>query len=246
MSFRSALITLTLVVFGLMAVYLVWRLVSVRRNPTTKDPENLTPFLDDEGLEGPRLERALGWALIFVLIVALALPTYFLFEPSRQDKMTESFDEKAVERGATLFANSQSEAYDATKSLLCANCHGVDGQGGQAPFVLQPELDICDLDENKGNAEVPECLPVQVSWTAPALDTVLLRFSEEEVFQILTWGRPGTPMPAWGVESGKGVLNTQSIDDLIAYLESIQITKDEDQARRTKAVIQYRQDDKEN
>ena len=246
MSFRSALITLTLVVFGLMTVYLVWRLVSVRRNPTTKDPENLTPFLDDEGLEGPRLERALGWALIFVLIVALALPTYFLFEPSRQDKMTESFDEKAVERGATLFANSQSEAYDATKSLLCANCHGVDGQGGQAPFVLQPELDICDLDENKGNAEVPECLPVQVSWTAPALDTVLLRFSEEEVFQILTWGRPGTPMPAWGVESGKGVLNTQSIDDLIAYLESIQITKDEAQARSTKAVIQFRQDAKEN
>ena len=62
MSFRTGLIVLTLVVLGLMAVYLVWRLVSVRRNPTTKDPENLTPFLDDEGLEGPRLERALGWS----------------------------------------------------------------------------------------------------------------------------------------------------------------------------------------
>lgn len=246
MSFRTALIVLTLVVLGLMAAYLAWRLVSVRRNPTTKEPENLTPFLDDEGLEGPRLERALGWALIFVMIVALALPTYFLFEPSRQDNLTETFDERAVERGATLFANSQSKAYDATKSLLCANCHGVDGAGGQAPFVLQPELDICDLAENKGNAEVPECLPVQVSWTAPALDTVLLRFPEEEVFQILTWGRPGTPMPAWGVESGKGVLNTQSINDLIAYLSSIQITKEAAQQRSTKAVIDFRQSAKEN
>lgn len=246
MSFRNALITLTLVVFGLMAVYLVWRLVSVRRNPTTKDPENLTPFLDDDGLEGPRLERVLGWSLIFVMIVALALPLYFVFEPSRQDNLTEAFDERSVERGAVLFANSQSKEYDATKSLLCANCHGVDGQGGQAPFVLQPELDICDELENQGNPEVPECLPVQVSWTAPALDTVLLRFPEEEVFQILTWGRPGTPMPAWGVESGKGVLNTQSIDDLIAYLESIQITKDEAQQRSTKAVITFRQDAKEN
>lgn len=246
MSFRTALITLTLVVFGLMAVYLAWRLVSVRRNPTAKQPENLTPFLDDEGLEGPRLERALGWALIFVMIVALALPTYFLFEPSRQESHTEFFDEQAVERGATLFANSQSKAYDATKSLLCANCHGVDGAGGQAPFVLQPELDICDIEDNKGNPAVPQCLPVQVSWTAPALDTVLLRFPEEQVYNIITWGRPGTPMPAWGVESGKGVLNTQSINDLIAYLQSIQITKNAAQTRSTKAAIQFRQDAKEN
>jgi mono/diheme cytochrome c family protein len=245
-SFRSGLIVLTLVVFGLMAVYLIWRVLSVRRNPTTKDPENLTPYLDDEGLEGPRLERALGWSLIFVMIVALALPVYFVFEPSRQESHTEFFDEQAVERGAVLFANSQSKAYDPTKSLLCANCHGVDGAGGQAPFVLQPELDICDKVENQGNPALPECLPVQVAWAAPALDTVLLRFPEEQVFNILTWGRPGTPMPAWGVESGKGVLNTQSINDLIAYLGSIQITPAEAQQRSTKAVIAYKQSAQEN
>lgn len=246
MSFRTALIVLTLVVFGLMAVYLVWRLVSVRRNPTTRDPENLTPFLDDEGLEGPRLERALGWSLIFVMIVALALPLYFLFEPTRQENLSEHFDEQAAERGAILYANSQSEEYDATKSLLCANCHGVNGEGGQAPFVLQPELDICDDLENQGNPDVPACLPVQVAWAAPALDTVMLRFPEEEVFDILTWGRPGTPMPAWGVESGKGVLNTQSIDDLIAYLQSIQVSPEEAQQRSTKAVIEFRQQAQEN
>ena len=246
MSFRSGLIVLTLVVFGLMAVYLAWRVLSVRRNPTTKDPENLTPYLDDEGLEGPRLERALGWSLIFVMIVALALPIYFLFEPTRQESHTKFFDEQAVERGATLFANSQMKAYDPTKSLLCANCHGVDGAGGQAPFVLQPELDICDKVENQGNPAVPECLPVQVAWTAPALDTVLLRFPEDQVFNILTWGRPGTPMPAWGVESGKGVLNTQSINDLIAYLGSIQITPAEAQQRSTKAVITFKKDAQEN
>jgi len=241
-SFRSALIVLTLVVFGLLAVYLVWRVVSVRRNPTAKDPENLTTFLDDEGLEGPRLERALGWSLIFVMIVAVALPLYFLFEPGRQDRMAEAFDDRAVERGAVLFANSQSKEYDATKSLLCANCHGVSGEGGQAPFVLQPELDICDNPEKQGNADVPECLPVQVAWAAPALDTVLLRFPEEQVFNILDYGRPGTPMPAWGVESGKGVLNTQSINDLIAYLASIQITPADAQQRSTKALIAFKQD----
>ena len=62
-----------------------------------------------------------------------------------------------------------------------------------------------------------------VTWRAPALNTVLLRFSEEEVRQILIYGRPGTPMPAWGVAGG-GPLTTQQIDELIAYLGSIQIT----------------------
>ena len=246
MSFRSGLILLTLVVIGLMVVYLGWRVLSVRRNPTTKDPENLTPYLDDEGLEGPRLERALGWSLIFVMIVALALPVYFLFEPTRQESHTKFFDEQSAERGAVLFSNSQMKTYDPTKSLLCANCHGVDAAGGQAPFVLQPELDICDKVENQGNPAVPECLPVQVAWAAPALNSVLLRFPEDQVFNILTWGRPGTPMPAWGVASGKGVLNTQSINDLISYLKSIQITSAQAQANSTKAITTYKQDAEKN
>ena len=49
----------------LLVVNLAWRVLSLRRNPSPKDPENLTPFLDDDELEGPRLERVLGWSLIF-------------------------------------------------------------------------------------------------------------------------------------------------------------------------------------
>lgn len=246
MSFRTSLIVLNVVGLSLLVIYLGWRVLSLRRNPSVKDPENLTPFLSDDELEGPRLERALGWSLIFVMIVALALPLYFLFEPSRQDRALADFDERAAERGAVLFANSQSPHYNPTLSLLCADCHGVEGQGGTAPFVLQPELDICTKTENQGNPDVPECLPVKVGWAAPALDTVLLRFSEEEVYRIITWGRPGTPMPAWGVESGKGVLNSQSINDLIAYLKSIQITPEEARQRSTKAIIEFKQAAKDN
>ncbi len=238
--FRGWLITVTLVGMGLLVIYLAWRVLSLRRNPSTKDPENLTPFLADEELEGPRLERVLGWSLIFVMVVALALPVYFLFEPGREDRLLADFDENAVERGATLFANDQSEAYDPTKSLLCANCHGVDGGGGTAPYVLQPELDICDIDANKSNPDVPECLPVNAPWAAPPLDTVLMRFDDAQVFNIITYGRPGTPMPAWGVASGKGVLNEQSITDLIAYLHSIQISEPEAKQRSTKALDGYK------
>jgi mono/diheme cytochrome c family protein len=239
--FRGWLIIVTLVGMGLLMAYLGWRILSLRRNPSPKDPENLTPFYEDEDLEGPRLERALGWSLIFVMVVALALPVYFLFEPGRQDRLLEDFDHDAVERGATLFANDQSEAYDATKSLLCAGCHGVDGGGGTAPYTLQPELDKCDDEENQSNPDVPECLPVNAPWAAPALDTVLLRFDEEQVFNIITYGRAGTPMPAWGVESGKGVLNTQGITDLVAYLDSIQITSEEAKQRSTKALNKYKE-----
>ena len=238
--FRWWFIAITLTGMALLAIYLAWRILSLRRNPSPKEPENLTPYLADEDLEGPRLERVLGWSLIFVMVVALALPVYFLFEPGRQDRLLKNFDDKAVERGATLFANDQSKAYDPTRSLLCANCHGVDGGGGFAPYVLQPELDICDKTENKSNPDVPQCLPVQAPWQAPPLDTVLRRFDEEQVFNIITYGRAGTPMPAWGVASGKGVLNTQSINDLIAYISSIQIPVDAAKQRSTKALDGYK------
>jgi len=238
--FRGWLIAVTLTGMGLLLIYLLWRLVSLRRNPGTKEPENLTPFYDDEDLEGPRLERALGWSLIFVMVVALALPVYFLFEPGREKRMLARFDEQSAERGATLFANAQSPAYDPTKSLLCANCHGVDGGGGTAPYTLQPELDICDVKKNQSNPDVPECLPIQAPWVAPALNTVLQRFDEEQVFNIITYGRPGTPMPSWGVASGKGVLQTQSINDLIEYLKSIQLSRDDTMQVSTKLFDSYK------
>ena len=193
-SFRTALIVLTLVVFGLMAVYLVWRLVSVRRNPTTREPENLAPFLDDEGLEGPRLERALGWSLIFVMIVALALPVVLHVRarpPGRPRRDVRRAGRRAGRDAATPTASRRRTT---PPSRCCARTATAStASGGQAPFVLQPELDICDDRGEQGQRRgARSASRSQVSWSAPALDTVLLRFPEEEVFQILTWGRPGT------------------------------------------------------
>ncbi|HEU5300776.1 MAG TPA: c-type cytochrome [Acidimicrobiia bacterium] len=239
MSFRLTLILLNVVALFVIAGVIVWRVVSLRRNQETT-PANQTPFLDDEGLEGRRLERALGWSLVFVLIIAVALPVYFLLEPTRQVQMEEGFVERSVEQGAVLYAGQASPEYNAEVSLLCANCHGVEGEGGAAPFVLQPESDKCVEEENQGNEDVPECLPKQVSWEAPPLNTALLRFDREQVTEILNYGRPGTPMPAWGVISGQGILNEQSIDDLVNYLESIQISSKEATAISKEAVNEYR------
>jgi mono/diheme cytochrome c family protein len=49
-------------------------------------------------------------------------------------------------------------------------------------------------------------------------------------------------MPAWGVASGKGVLNEQGISDLVNYLESIKTSPEKAKAAATKAIAQYKTD----
>jgi mono/diheme cytochrome c family protein len=170
---------------------------------------NRKPYYDDEALEGPRLTRALGTGLVLLIVSAVGLPLYWLSEPGRQSGAIENFDQTFVNRGAQLFAPTGDGGYN------CAGCHGAEGVGGQAPpYTL-----------NDADGE----FVANVTWKAPALNTVLLRFDEEELRQILIYGRPGTPMPAWGAEGG-GPLTTQQIDELIAYIGSIQITSDEAKA----------------
>jgi len=214
---RNVLIVLNIVGLGALAAYLAWAALSPRRarSEGERTPANRTPFLEDEDLEGRRLERVLGWSLLFAGIVAVALPLYWLREPTRQDESIDYFDEGAVERGETLFANAtMTEAYDAVLSLQCANCHGNDGGGGTRPQVI---------DRDGPDGPQP---PQTYDWKVPALNTVLLRFSEEEVERIITYGRPGTPMQAFGVAGG-GAENEQTIEDIVAYLRSIQLSPEE-------------------
>lgn len=178
---------------------------------------NRKPYYDDETLEGPRLTRALGTGLVLIAITAISLPLYWLNEPGRQSGAVENFEQTFINRGAALFAPTGDGGYN------CAGCHGAEGVGGQAPPYT-----LTDADGG---------FVATVTWRAPALNTVLLRFSEEEVRQILIYGRPGSPMPAWGAEGG-GPLTTQQIDELIAYLGSIQISSDESQEQVEAALRQ--------
>jgi len=176
---------------------------------------NRKPYYDDEGLEGPRLTRALSTGLVLLGVVAVGLPLYWLNEPSRQEGAIETFDETFVHRGEKLFAPTAEGGYN------CAGCHGDAGVGGVAPPYTLTDTD----------AE----FVATVTWQAPALNTVLLRYSEDEVRDILTYGRPGTPMPAWGAAGG-GPLTEQQLDELIAYLGSIQLTSDDTKAQAEEAL----------
>jgi mono/diheme cytochrome c family protein len=198
------------------AGFLVWSVFS-RRRATDKTPANQTPFLSDDDLEGRRLERVLGWSLMFVTIFAVSMLVYLVHEPTRQEHSERYFKNGSVSRGATLFANPAGEAYNPVLSLQCANCHGSDGGGGSTTQVIDPD---------GPNGPQP---PESFTWKVPALNTELLRFTTDEVEQIITYGRPGTPMQPFGVAGG-GAKNEQTIADLVAYIQSIQKTPKEAKA----------------
>lgn len=216
---------LLLIVNGIaLAAVVAFVIVTLRATPAARPPRNVTAPPADEDLEGHRLERALALALICSAVIAVSLPLYWLREPDRQQESIRYFDKGAAARGAVLFANKQSTSYSNVTSLLCADCHGVDGNGGVAPTTYTARA---------GGT------PMKVSWAAPSLTTVLLRFSAAEVRTILTYGRPGTPMQAWGVAGG-GPKNDQSLDDLLAYLTSIQISPEAALAQSAAAVETWR------
>jgi mono/diheme cytochrome c family protein len=85
----------------------------------------------------------------------------------------------------------------------CYDCHGPLGVGGAAPYV----------EPRSG---------VTVSWAAPSINDVFYRYNEDEVTYWLVYGRANTPMPAWGLDGG-GPMNDKQIEDLVNYLQTIQI-----------------------
>ncbi len=169
---------------------------------------NRKSYLSDEELEGRKLDKALTWGLGTLFVIGLGLPLYWVMEPGREKNEAEHFNTKFVAEGRKLFETTANEG------LNCAGCHGgMNAPGGAAPYTLLKPDGSFDR---------------QVNWRAPALNTVLLRYSREEVTYILTYGRPFSPMPAWGI-AGNGPLNDQQIQNLVDYLESIQISADESQ-----------------
>ena len=156
---------------------------------------NRISHADDDLLETRLLDRNLAWSLVTLTVVSLVLPLYWLMEPARQDNAAYGWVKRFEKRGANSFEEA------------CVSCHGPGGVGGVASFTI---------------AGADGGFVAQVDWKAPALTTVLSRFSESEVEHILNYGRPGSPMPAWGLPGG-GPLTEQQVHQLIVYLRSIQL-----------------------
>ena len=197
--------------------WVLWLLANVRRAKPEIGAElelapNRKPYFDDEELEGRRMEAWQLAGLAFLTICAVGLPLYWLAEPGRMEGAITNFDEVYAHPGEGLYATTEEGGFN------CAGCHG-GVSGGVAPYTM--------TDPVTGNVR-------QVLWKAPSLDDVYLRMSESQLREVLVYGRPFSPMPAWGLEGG-GPMNEQQIDNLIAYLKSVAITEQEAEERSAAA-----------
>ncbi len=131
MSLRSILF----LVNGVALVIFVAVAVAVARRQKPPPPANLTPYYDDTVLEGPKLERFLGAAVLFSAVLAASLPIYWLLEPTRMSAMDTDFLADSEERGKERFGREAAPGSEILP-LECARCHGDKAEGGAATFVL--------------------------------------------------------------------------------------------------------------
>lgn len=173
--------------------------------PNRKTPPN------DDVFEGPRLDRFLGWALVSMVVVALSLPLYWLGEPGRHEGSIRGFDKRSVNRGEKLFGAEHN-------GFNCARCHGADGGGGVAAFTVAL---FNDDGSPKIDASTGKPALQSVSWLAPRINNIALRYQPEQIRNVIIYGRgqgKNNPMPAWGTAGG-GPGNEQQIDDLVNFLK---------------------------
>lgn len=213
------------VVLGPAAI--LWGLFWMRQNRGRKPaallgiPPAMRPGAPDEKLEGPRLERVQIGGVLSLLVLVPFIVFYWLPERQRQEAFVERFEHGSVERGELIYKSPPDLEEDASaiefkeeeKALSlgqgCINCHGPEGAGGLAnPAYRDPATGY------------------PVAWVAPPLNNVFTRWDDEIVRFTIERGRPGTPMPTWGVEFG-GSMTEMMIDDVMAYLHSIQVPLEE-------------------
>lgn len=190
--------------------WIIYGLANIRKGRAEIGSEirlaaNRKPYYDDEELEGKKLERTQLLGVLFLAVITVVLPLYWILEPGRQEGAQNGWDKRFESWGSQLFASTADGGFN------CAGCHGgMNGAGGVAAYAV--------TDPTTGQVKA-------VDWKAPALNTVFYRYSEEEIRFILDYGRPFSPMSAWGLAGG-GPLNEQQIQTLIDYMRSIQIPRE--------------------
>ncbi|MBT8208204.1 MAG: cytochrome c, partial [Acidimicrobiia bacterium] len=173
---------------------LIWVAYLLRTGRTAEPspeetPPNQQPFISDDEMESTRLNRVLGAAVISAAVLAIAMPVYYFSEANRQAEAAEKQNERDIHEGERWYTN-----------FSCVNCHGPVAGGGAAEFI-EPRSKLT------------------TAWSAPSLNDVFYRYSDDEVRFWIVYGRDGTPMPASGLEGGGG-MTSQEVDQVMAYIRS--------------------------
>jgi mono/diheme cytochrome c family protein len=160
-------------------------------------PPSRRPGPTDEALEGRLLENYQIAGVALTVFLAVLLPFLYLREPTRMRAAAAKEQTESVRLGQATFEE------------FCSRCHGPEAQGGKVKRFVAPGV------KNAKPTDYP----------APNLHEIYARHPDQDVATV-AWdtiqkGRPGTPMPTWGVRYG-GPMNDQQITDLVNYLLSIQ------------------------
>ena len=174
----------------------------VNRRPARKElgseielAPNRKPYYDDEELEGKRLERvpARRRAAARRHRRSACRSTGCSSRPARPAPRSRP-RQPLRRRGATSCSRPTADG-----GFNCAGCHGgMNATGGNAPYAV---TDPATGEVAGGHLASPRR-------STPCC----YRFSADEVRYILTYGRPGSPMSAWGLDGG-GPMNDQQIDN---------------------------------
>lgn len=184
-----------------------------RRSRGTAIPRAMRPPPGDDILENKRLDRVRIGGIIALLAISIFIIAYWLPEQTRENAFAKQQLQDSLERGKIIFQPPPELPEDAgpaqfrkledaiSLGMGCATCHGATGEGGSATYT----------DPVTGK---------NVTWNAPPLNNVFTRWDDTIVQFTIEQGRPGTPMPTWGVDYG-GPMTDQMVTDVMTWLHSL-------------------------
>lgn len=193
--------TIALSVFGVLLLiggllYLTAR-GELKGRRKARVPAAMRPGASDADLEKSVIERYLLVGAITALFIAIWMPLYWLKEPSRLAGKAQFFQEREVREGGELYL------------ATCATCHGQQAQGSPRSVFIDGK---------------------QYEYAEPPLKYIYSRYKEagrnedditQLIYDAINRGRPGTPMPTWGLAFG-GPFNIAQVDNLVLWIKSIQ------------------------
>ena len=134
-----------------------------------------SPTIDDEVLEGPKLDRASRSRCCSWSVLAVGIPCYWVMEPARQENAADGFGNQLHQpRRAAVRGRPATTA----RALNCAGCHGgLDGGVVQDFVRTDPTGSVVGGRLAGTGARAPCCCATA---------------ARRSLF-ILTYGRPGSP-----------------------------------------------------
>ena len=146
---------------------------------------------------------------------SIGLPLYWLLEPARQAGAVERSRQRSPAGARELFETTADGGFN------CAGCHGgMKAAGGSAPYTV--------TDRSTGEVE-------PVNWTRRRSTPCSTASATTRSRYILDYGRPVLADVAVGRRGG-GPMNEQQIENLVAYIKSIQIPREGCTPRRRRSA----------